>query len=86
MQGQERMIQLEEKCRELKAQINSKVTEKEYPKVSSTQDIHDSIIASQRDIPSHISAAASSLDIIPEVSRFDDLQRANLILMHAKEA
>lgn len=29
---------------------------------------------------------SSNLEVIPEVTRFDELQRANLILMRAKES
>ena len=72
-QAQERMVQLEEKCRELKTQLQAKNSQNENPKVSSTQDIHESILPSQREISSYVSAAASSLDIIPETNRFDDL-------------
>ena len=64
------MVQLEEKCRAYKARI------KEL-KQSDSQSV----------LPREFTPATSSnLEVIPETTRFDELQRANLILMRAKES
>lgn len=72
LQLQERMIQLEEKCRSYKARI------KEL-KQSDSQSVLP------REFTPSV-ATSSNLEVIPETNRFDELQRANLILMRAKES
>lgn len=76
------MIQLEEKCREYKALL----------KATSKQDQTESMSISQKETSVYASnvtsIAANTLETIPEgaTSRYDELQRANLILMRAKES
>ncbi len=81
IQLQERMVQLEEKCRSYKEKI------KGLKAGSISGNVSEQPSGFNRENSAYNSIVASTnLEVIPESNRFDELQRANLILMRAKES
>ena len=75
------MVRLEEKCRSYKEKI------KQLKSGNFSSNVSEQPSGFNRENSAFTSIVASTnLEVIPETNRFDELQRANLILMRAKES